>query len=77
MDVVDGFGSEATGWAGGDAGGGSGDIVVLEPGEEGDQLGAGDGGEGGVLGDEEFEFVIAVFVALDGVIGFPGGGFVE
>lgn len=53
------------------------DVFVLEPDEEGKELGAGDGGEGGVVGKIESQFVVGVLVVEDGVMGFAGGAFVE
>lgn len=52
VDVVDGFGGEVDAAARGYAVG-VGGVVVLEPSEEGDKLGAGDGGEGDVGGEVE------------------------
>jgi len=76
VDVVYGFGCEVDLASGSDAVG-VGYVVVLEPGEERDDLGAGDFGEGGIVGEEEEEFVVTVLVVEDGVARFAGGGFVE
>jgi len=77
VDVVFGFGGEFAGWAGGDAAGRVGDVFVLEPGEELDELVAGDVGDGGLGVEVCEEFAVGVAVVGDGVFGAAGGGFVE
>ena len=76
VDIGDGFGGEADLATRGDAIGFA-DVIVLQPGKEGDELGASEGGEGGIVGEEEGKFLVAVAVVFDCVLAFAGGGFVK
>jgi len=76
VDIVDRLGRETDAAARGHAVG-FGDVAILQPGEEGDELGAGDGCERGVVGEEDEQFIVAVAVIEDGVIAAAGGAFVE
>ncbi len=76
MYVIDGFGGEAH-LAPGSNAVWLADVIILEPGEEFDELGASDRGKWRIVGEIDGDLFVAVAVITDGVVGPAGGGFVK